>query len=275
MVAGSGVAGIIGGDASYDAGGNLTANNIGGTGQGNISDAIAAVNQGNAQANEDIQANNEQITDNTGRLDAGISFGADNGDNISQSVGGNNGSIQFEGGNNITTSTANGSIQIGLDGNIEVDSVTTGNTVVNDNGVTIQDGPSMTTEGFNAANTVITGVEAGNIAADSTDAVNGGQLHALDKKLGDSVNALGYRIGEVEDDANAGISAAMAMSSLPQAYIPGKSMVGGGIASYNGESAVAVGVSKVSDNGRWVIKVNGTADTQGNAGGAIGAGFHF
>ncbi|MEN2750325.1 YadA-like family protein [Psychrobacter sp. FBL11] len=272
---GSGVAGIIGGDASYDADGNLTANNIGGTGQGNISDAIAAVNQGNAQANEDIQANNEQITDNTGRLDAGISFGADNGDNISQSVGGNNGSIQFEGGNNITTSTANGGIQIGLDGNIEVDSVTTGNTVVSDNGVTIKDGPSMTTEGFNAANTVITGVEAGRVAADSTDAVNGGQLHALDKKLGDSVNALGYRIGEVEDDANAGISAAMAMSSLPQAYIPGKSMVGGGIASYNGESAVAVGVSKVSDNGRWVIKVNGTADTQGNAGGAIGAGFHF
>ena len=269
---GSGVAGIIGGDATYDADGNLTANNIGGTGKGNISDAIASVNQGNAQANEDIQANNEKITENTGRLDAGISFGADNGDNISQSVGGNNGSIQFEGGNNITTSTANGGIQIGLDGNIEVDSITTGNTVVDNTGVTIKDGPSMTTEGFNAANTVITGVEAG---TNEKDAVNFGQLTALDKKLGDSVNALGYRIGEVEDNANAGISAAMAMSSLPQAYIPGKSMVGGGIASYNGESAVAVGVSKVSDNGRWVIKVNGTADTQGNAGGAIGAGFHF
>ncbi|AMN68054.1 YadA-like family protein [Psychrobacter sp. P11G5] len=269
---GNGVAGIIGGDATYDADGNLTANNIGGTGKGNISDAIASVNQGNAQANEDIQANNEKITDNTGRLDAGISFGADNGDDISQSVGGNSGSIQFEGGNNITTSTANGGIQIGLDGNIEVDSVTTGNTVVDNTGVTIKDGPSMTAEGFNAANTVITGVEAG---TNEKDAVNFGQLTALDKKLGDSVNALGYRIGEVEDNANAGISAAMAMSSLPQAYIPGKSMVGGGIASYNGESAVAVGVSKVSDNGRWVIKVNGTADTQGNAGGAIGAGFHF
>ncbi|AMN50178.1 YadA-like family protein [Psychrobacter sp. P2G3] len=269
---GSGVAGIIGGDAQYDAAGNLTVSNIGGTGKGNISDAIAAVNQGNAQSNQDIQANNEKITDNTGRLDAGISFGADNGDNISQSVGGNNGSIQFEGGNNITTSTANGGIQIGLDGNIEVDSVTTGNTVVDNTGVTIKDGPSMTAEGFNAANTVITGVEAG---TNEKDAVNFGQLTALDKKLGDSVNALGYRVGEVEDNANAGISAAMAMSSLPQAYIPGKSMVGGGIASYNGESAVAVGVSKVSDNGRWVIKVNGTADTQGNAGGAIGAGFHF
>ena len=107
------------------------------------------------------------------------------------------------------------------------------------------------------------------------DAVNFGQLNALDKRLGNSINELGYKINEVEDDANAGISAAMAMSSLPQAYIPGKSMVGGGIATYNGQSAVAVGVSKVSDNGRWVIKANGTADTQGNAGGAIGAGFHF
>ena len=52
-------------------------------------------------------------------------------------------------------------------------------------------------------------------------------------------------------------------------------MIGGGVATYNGESAVAVGLSRVSDNGRWVMKLNGTADTQGNAGAAIGAGFHF
>ena len=115
------------------------------------------------------------------------------------------------------------------------------------------------------------------------DAVNFGQLNdTIDRvvsseiaNLDRNINDLGYRIDDVEDDANAGISAAMAMSSLPQAYIPGKSMIGGGIASYNGESAVAIGVSRVSDNGRWVMKINGTADTQGNAGGAIGAGFHF
>ena len=269
---GSDVAGIIGGDAKYDANGNLTASNIGGTGKGNINDAIASINQNGIVANENIQANTSDIKDNANRLDAGISFGADEGDSINQSIGNSGASFKFEGGNNITTSTANGNVQISLDGNIEVDSVTTGDTVVNDKGVSIKDGPSMTVDGFNAANTVITGVEAG---VDATDAVNYGQLSALDKKLGDSVNALGYRIGEVEDDANAGISAAMAMSSLPQAYIPGKSMVGGGVATYNGQSAVAIGVSKVSDNGRWVIKVNGTADTQGNAGGAVGAGFHF
>ncbi|MGR3898709.1 hypothetical protein FW759_04500 [Psychrobacter sp. 1176_08] len=266
---GNGVASIIGGDAALDASGNLTASNIGGTGKGNISDAIAAVNQGNAQANENIQAN-------TDRLDAGLSFGADSGATISKPIGDTT-ALKFEGGNNITTTATSSGIKFDLNGNIDVDNitadtVTTGNTTVNNTGVTIKDGPSMTTAGINAGDKTITGVADG---IEVNDAVNLGQLTALDNKLSNSVNELGYKINEVEDDANAGISAAMAMSSLPQAYIPGKSMVGGGIATYNGQSAVAIGVSKVSDNGRWVIKVNGTADTQGNAGGAVGAGFHF
>ena len=273
---GSNVAGIIGGNATLDAAGNLTASNIGGTGKGNINDAIAAVNQGNAQANAGIQANSESIKANTGRLDAGLSFGADSGTAINKPIGDTT-ALKFEGGNNITTTTTSSGIKFDLNGNINVDNitastVTTGNTTVNNSGVTIKDGPSMTTEGINAGNKTITGVADG---IKINDAVNLGQLTALDNKLSNSVNELGYKINEVEDDANAGISAAMAMSSLPQAYIPGKSMIGGGVATYNGQSAVAIGVSKVSDNGRWVIKANGTADTQGNAGGAIGAGFHF
>ncbi|MFT5120133.1 MAG: hypothetical protein ACI9MD_001215, partial [Psychrobacter glaciei] len=266
---GNDVAGIIGGDAALDADGNLTASNIGGTGANNLNDAIAAVNNGNAQANEDIQAN-------TDRLDTGLSFSADTGANVDKSIGDST-AVSFEGSDNITTTTTDSGIKFDLSGNISVDSVTadtvtTGNTTVNSNGVTIANGPSMTTEGINAGSKTITGVADG---VEVNDAVNFGQLSALDGKLSNSVNELGYKINEVEDDANAGISAAMAMSSLPQAYIPGKSMVGGGIATYNGQSAVAIGLSKVSDNGRWVIKVNGTADTQGNAGGAVGAGFHF
>jgi len=266
---GNDVAGIIGGDAAIDDEGNLTATNIGGTGASNLNDAIAAVNNGNAQANEDIQAN-------TDRLDTGLSFSADSGNDVNKSVG-NSTALKFEGSDNITTTTTDSGIKFDLSGNISVDNVTadtvtTGNTTVNTNGVTIANGPSMTTEGINAGGKTITGVADG---LNPTDAVNFGQLSALDGKLSNSVNELGYKINEVEDDANAGISAAMAMSSLPQAYIPGKSMIGGGVATYNGESAVAIGLSKVSDNGRWVMKINGTADTQGNAGGAIGAGFHF
>ena len=154
----------------------------------------------------------------------------------------------------------------------------TGSTIVNQAGVSFTDstgaatGPSITAGGINAGGQVVSGVADG-IEVD--DAVNFGQLTTMGNTLGGAINDLGYRVDEVEDEANAGISAAMAMSSIPQSFLPGRSLIGGGIATYNGESAVAVGLSRVSDNGRWVMKINGTADTQGNAGGAIGAGFHF
>ncbi|STZ00039.1 Adhesin yadA precursor [Moraxella lacunata] len=128
----------------------------------------------------------------------------------------------------------------------------------------------------------IQNVAAGVVSADSTDAINGSQLYytneAITNLAGNTINMgnqLNARIDDVEDDANAGVSSAMAMAALPQAYIAGKSMLTGGMATYNGEGAVAVGFSKLSDNGRWVLKMSGSADTQGNAGAAVGAGFHF
>lgn len=88
-------------------------------------------------------------------------------------------------------------------------------------------------------------------------------------------SAFGYGLQETQDTANAGTSAAMAMAVMPQAYKPGKTMVAGGVANYNGQSAVAVGVSTLTDNGRWVLKMNGSADTQGDYGIAAGAGMHW
>lgn len=290
---GSGISSIIGGDTVYNpVDGTFTNNNIGGTGQNSIDGAIASIKQGEIVINENIQTNTTNIQTNTtniatnktnidinttniklnkDKIDAGLNFGADSGANINKPVG--DGSVlKFTGGNNITTTAAGSSIKFDLNSNINVDSVKAGNTTVNNNGVSIVGGPSMTTSGINAAGNKITDVADGMAPR---DAVNFGQLSALDKRLDDNMNQLGYKIGEVEDDANAGISAAMAMSSLPQAYIAGKSLIGGGIGTYNGESAVAIGFSKLSNDGRWVMKVNGTADTQGNAGGSIGAGFHF
>ncbi len=283
------IASVIGGN-TVNNGGIITTTNIGGTGQDTIDGAIGSIQQGTADTNEavsnnttNIATNTTNITNNTNRLDGGLNFGADNGNNINKPIG--DGSVlSFVGDNNITTTTEGSSIRFNLNGNINVDSVTTdrvvaGNTTINNNGLTITGGPSVTTDGIDAANTVITNVADG---VNVNDAVNLGQLNSIDRQvngqiadLDRDINDLGYRVDDVEDDANAGISAAMAMSSLPQAYLAGKSMVGGGIASYNGESAVAIGVSRVSDNGRWVMKINGTADTQGNAGGAVGAGFHF
>ena len=220
------------------------------------------------------------------QMGAGLNFDADSGPVINKKAGSD--PLSFKGGNNITTTAEGSSIKFDLNGNINIESVTTGNTTVNNSGVTIKNGPSMTAAGIyagnaetapsmtaagiNAAGTKVTNVADGMAPR---DAVNYGQLEAVTRGLGGSINELGYKIGEVEDDANAGISAAMAMSSLPQAYIIGKPMIGGGIATFNGESAVAIGFSKMSNDGRWVMKLNGTADTQGNVGGAIGAGFHF
>ena len=122
-------------------------------------------------------------------------------------------------------------------------------------------------------------VIAQRVQAAQGDTLNNGvavrDLQSITQNINNSINQLGYRLGDIEDNANAGTSAAMATAALPQAYLPGKLMLSGGMASYNGQGAVALGISKLSDNGRWVIKVNGTADTQGNFGGAVGAGFHW
>ncbi|MDA5132265.1 YadA-like family protein [Psychrobacter sp. ANT_H3] len=320
---GMGISSIIGGNTTYDpATGTFTNNNIGGTGEGSIDGAIASIKRGEVVMTENIQTNTTNIATNTtniatnttnitkntadivtntanittnttnikankDKIDAGLNFGADSGAVINKPIG--DGSVlSFKGGNNIKTTAEGSSIKFDLNGNINVESVTTGNTTVNNSGVTIKNGPSMTAAGIyagnaetapsmtaagiNAAGTKVTNVADGMAPR---DAVNFGQLDAVSRGLGNSINELGYKIGEVEDDANAGISAAMAMSSLPQAFISGKPMIGGGIATYNGESAVAIGFSKMSNDGRWVMKLNGTADTQGNVGAAIGAGFHF
>mgnify|MGYP003644940011 CR=1 FL=1 len=313
---GSGISSIIGGNTVYNpVDGTFTNSNIGGTGEGSIDGAIGSIRQGTIEINENVQVNTTNIEtntiniatntrnivtnttniatnttnikSNTDKLDTGLNFGADSGANINKPIG-DESVLIFKGGNNITTTSAGSSIKFDLNGNINVDSVTTGDTTVSSSGVTIAGGPSitktgiyagngetapsMTAAGINAAGTKITNVADG---MQPRDAVNFGQLDAVSRGLGNSINELGYRVDEVEDDANAGISAAMAMSSLPQAYIIGKSMIGGGIATYNGESAVAIGFSKMSTDGRWVMKLNGTADTQGNVGAAIGAGFHF
>ncbi|MDT8896630.1 YadA C-terminal domain-containing protein, partial [Halomonas sp. I1] len=104
---------------------------------------------------------------------------------------------------------------------------------------------------------------------------NVGQLQELNQQFNRQIGGLNDRIDDVEDDSNAGSASAIAAASVPQAYLPGKSMVSAGAGTYNGESAVAVGVSRLSDNGRWAVKLNATGDSQGNFGAGVGAGFHW
>src|SRR5699024_12589937 len=83
------------------------------------------------------------------------------------------------------------------------------------------------------------------------------------------------RIEDVRDEANAGTAAALAAGTLPQSYLPGRSMFGAGVGTYEGESALAIGVSNLSDNGRWMLNLSVTADTQDNFGAAASVGMYW
>ncbi|SDN78082.1 Autotransporter adhesin [Pseudomonas jinjuensis] len=126
----------------------------------------------------------------------------------------------------------------------------------------------------------ITNVRAG--TAD-TDAVN---LSQLNKSVGDVLNNanaytdarysdLKHDIAEQDNTLSAGIAGAMAMASLPQPYEPGASMAAVGVSGYRGQSALSVGVSRISDNGKWVTKLQGSADSQGEVGVGVGVGYQW
>ena len=111
----------------------------------------------------------------------------------------------------------------------------------------------------------ITNVAAG--TAD-TDAVNVGQLKQV---AGDIHN----KINRNNKDLRAGIAGANAAAGLPQVYIPGKSMIAASAGTFKGQSAVAVGYSRASDNGKLILKLQGNANTRGDIGGSVGVGYQW
>ncbi|WP_345247924.1 YadA-like family protein [Pigmentiphaga soli] len=116
-----------------------------------------------------------------------------------------------------------------------------------------------------------------NVAAGSadTDAVNVQQLRGATADIGNSISSLRDDMRGIERNANAGAASAMAVAGLPQAYAPGRSMASAAASHYLGQSAIAVGVSTISENGRWVYKFAGNVNTQGKVGAVIGAGYQW
>lgn len=223
-------------------------------------------------------------------LSDGLKFGANVGDvygaklNSQINVKGadsNTNWSEFDGGDNVMTNIdKSGNVRVGIKKNLKVESVTAnkftaGDTVIDSNGVTIKNGPSMTKNGIDAGNKQITNVAPGRIAADSTDAVNGSQLHEVKADMNNKINHLNGQVNKLGKRVNAGTASALAASQLPQAYIPGKSMVSVAAGNYQGQNAVALGMSRISDNGKIIIRLAGTSDTQGKVGVAVGAGYHW
>ncbi|RQU38424.1 autotransporter adhesin [Burkholderia cenocepacia] len=108
-----------------------------------------------------------------------------------------------------------------------------------------------------------------------TDAVNVNQLRAMEHGLGSQIAGVRSDMQSLDHRLTAGVAAAMAMASLPQAYLPGKSMVALGGGAWRGESGVALGLSTVSDNGNWVLKGSASSTSRGDLGASVGVGYQW
>ncbi|WP_455935502.1 YadA family autotransporter adhesin, partial [Haemophilus sp.] len=146
--------------------------------------------------------------------------------------------------------------------------------------VTFVDGPVINNNGINANNTKVTNVKEG--TAD-TDAVNVAQLNRVKSAVNGNtakINKLNTRVDGLDRDvrknrkrADAGTASVAAMANIPQVYLPGKSGVGVGVGYKHGQSAIAVGYSKASDNSKHIVKLSVGADSQKDV--TLGAGYMY
>nr|WP_314401290.1 YadA-like family protein [uncultured Aggregatibacter sp.] len=343
------VVNVLGGDATVNGNGDITMSNIGETGKGNINDAIKSVNdlakkaaaektsvkakegRSNVTVTEGVNAaggheytvdversvtnagsdyvtvtNNHDADSNTTTYTVDVSAKTKaslaKADSAVQGLTSKDGNLNF-------TKGANGNVEVSFNDNLNVKNITTDR-------VQVANGPSMSKDGINAAGKAISNVANGNVAADSKDAVNGGQLHETAKSVADVIgggatvkdgkvvagqNGIGNTgqntvhgaiaainqntannfnqirgdLRKMDRDLRGGIAGALATAGLPQAFRPGKSMVAAAASTYRGQSGLAIGVSRISDNGKVILKVTGNTNSRGDFGGTIGAGYQW
>lgn len=173
--------------------------------------------------------------------------------------------VEMVAGKNMTVKQeSNGKVTYATASNVTFDSVQFGD-----------NGPKITNNGGNinvgtatGAPTKITGVAPGEISATSKDAINGSQLHAMGNKLQGQINKLGNRM-------NAGMATSAAMANLLQPHKPGQSVATAGVGQHKNQSAVAVGYSRISDNGKYGVRFSMGANTQGEVTGGAAVGYFW
>ena len=241
------------------------------------------------------QANGKQsISIGTGNIVNGNHSGAIgdpthiNGDN-SYSMGNNNAvdtDDSFILGNNVTK-TAENSVNLGS-GSVATTEASKHTAGTSEYGAAVIGGTEYAFAGGTPVGVVTVGAEgeerrvqnvaAGLISKDSTDAINGSQLHATNQAVGDLYqmnNKLNNRIDGLEDESRAGVATALAVANLPQVYIPGKSGLAIATGVHKGEVGYALGYSSISEGGNWVFKASATANRMGDVGGGAGLLYMF
>ena len=205
----------------------------------------------------------------------GISFAGDSGTTVANKLGD---TVAVKGDVNITTTAGANGIQVGLNKDLKVDSVKAGDTVVNNNGVNVGDKVALgkdglkagdvniTAEGINAGGKKVTGVAAGTVAAGSTDAVNGGQLHQVYELIGSNGGNVNTAPPSVEADGKAGLGNIKNITLVDNSNNPNVTNVTNEtkIAQSNGYSLVTY---NVEDQGMYVtnnvIEAVGRMNEQG------------
>ena len=199
-------------------------------------------------------------------------------------------------GKNLKVKRDGQSVTYALAQDIDVDSVKAKNGVTigsGDNATTItSDDKGLNLAGKNGAATNINNVKDADLNSTSKQAVNGSQLYATNEKvanLGTTVNnlskvinhhagaidSLDRKVNKHSKQARAGIAGANAAAALPQAYTQGKAMVAAAAGTFKGQNALAVGYSRISDNGKVILKLQGNANTRGDVGAGVGVGYQW
>ncbi|KLT72930.1 hypothetical protein PL75_05395 [Neisseria arctica] len=227
-----------------------------------------------------LYATNQNVAANTAELNKGLNFAGDSGSSINRKLGD---TLNVKGGatgsltdNNIgVVSDGQGTLNVKLAkdlsglNSVSANELKAGNTTVNNDGVSVSGGNNdtvkLTANGLDNGNNTITNVAPG---VNGTDAVNVNQLLGVG-------NALAKRIDDVDTDAKAGTASAMAVAGLPQAYLPGKSMMAVAGSTYRGESGYAIGFSSISDGGNWIIKGTASGNSRGHYGATAGVGYQW
>ena len=260
----------------------------------NVADGDLNANSKDAVNGSQLFATNQNVANNAANIAKGINFGGTTGSN-NYALGD---TINVKGDSNIISETVAGGAQLKLADEISVktvnaDTFKAGDTVMNKDGVKVGDKVALNKDGLTAGNTVVNndgvtiaaptennpnnqvklspvglnngGQRITNVAPgkDGTDAANVNQLIGLGTELQNNINQVGKK-------AYAGVAGAIAQGSIPQVTRPGATGIGVGSGYYGGQSAMAIGVSAMSDGGNWIVKGNFSANTDGHVG--VGAG---
>ena len=199
-------------------------------------------------------------------------------------------------GKNLKVKRDKQSITYALAQDIDVNSVKATNGVTigsGDNATKItSDDKGLNLAGKNGAATNINNVKDADLNATSKQAVNGSQLHATNEKVANlgttvknlnsvvnrqagAIDSLDRKVNKHSKQARAGIAGANAAAALPQAYTQGKAMVAAAAGTFKGQNALAVGYSRISDNGKVILKLQGNANTSGDVGAGVGVGYQW